>query len=351
MLSHVVFWMVFLRHLPFFRLPLSFLDFDTYLLQWREVLAGISPYTVSHMFTLGPPIALLPYLPFVFLPQVLSQFVFFVINLYCGYALCQKISLRFWPTLTGWLFLSLLLFVSFPVRFSLLMGQPALIVAYLVTEVLLSRKKTLPLFFLVMLKTFFVWILVAFIKHKKIKVITVLFCVAATIFAFSPLLPSAWYTQYFRGPFTSAVVSSPGRAGTDYYNQSLKSTFHRFGGDKFYLPLWIFLVVSLGLICWRTQSLSLAVVSSLYLSPVVWQHYLVFILPILAIAFFSSVKPRERMMLLLAGILCSVNLPGFHEAKLNLLTAIGASHMFFGLTLLLVIEIQRPLARLKENLS
>lgn len=334
-LSQALLWIVFLRHLPFFRAPLYFLDFDNYLHLWRDVFAGLNPYRVSHMITLGPPLVLLPYLPFLFLPLTWSQFIFFVLNVYCGFALCQKITQGYGkgdPNV--WLFLSLLLFASFPVRFSLLMGQPSLIIAYLVVQLLTHSQRQISLISLVVFKTFFGGMLLVFIRRKGL-LLRSLFGLTALVFAFSPLLKLEWYSYYLRDTFSVTVTQAPGEMGSDYYNQSLKSTLHRLGGDNFYLPLTLLGLIVLGWGIVRSGSIKLAALTSILLSPVIWQHYMVFIYPLIALMFFETKSWSKRVLLLMIFLMTSVSLPALHSAELSFVTALLASHMFFGLVILL----------------
>lgn len=342
MCLHLLFWGIFLRHVPFFSSSLHFLDFDNYLHLWRDIFAGNNPYTVSHMITLGPPTVLIPYFPFLFFPVAIGQLFFFLLNVMMGYLLCWLLTVHlFKKKHNTFLFLSLLLFCTFPARFSLLMGQPGLLIAYAITYLLFEKKHTLiRVWFLVLSKTFFVFMLLSWCKQKKKEVLFVVCGILLTSVAFLPFLPIDWYTFY--GTHTLAQTSTGvlSDTTTDYYNQSLKSTLHRFSSDALYIPTLVLFLAVMTLYIYKKQDMFVALMVSILISPVVWQHYLVFLFPIFITVYAYEVRWR-RFLVVTSFCLCSWAYPMLHTEPKTLIYALLASHMFLGMIILLAILLTR----------
>lgn len=343
---HICFWGVFLRHVPFGFAPLHFLDFDNYLHLWRDVLAGNNPYTVSHMITLGPPTVLIPYLPFLFFPEWVAQLLFFMLNVISGYALCWVLVRSYMKrNVIAFLSLSLILFITFPVRFSLLMGQPGLFLALCVTLVLcVQRLQKISLWILILSKTFFIFFLISWLKDKKKKITHLCMGLLLTIAVFSPLLPFQWYSYYVTHTLSQTTVGALSDTTTDYYNQSLKSTLHRIRADSLLLAVQATLSLAVAWLVYRRGDRFAGITAGILLSPVVWQHYMVYLFPVFVIAFLHE-KGRRRWILFLAFLSANVAFPALHEVTKTPITAVLASHMFLGGVLLLIILLSRDIKR------
>src|SRR3989344_3201958 len=67
----------------------SLLDFDSYYVLSKDILTGANPYTVSdQMQTLGPPLVILPYLPFSNLPINAGRVLFTAANVLAVFVTC-----------------------------------------------------------------------------------------------------------------------------------------------------------------------------------------------------------------------------------------------------------------------
>lgn len=359
LILHASFWLWFSTHLPFFHAGPSFLDFDTYVLLAKAVLTGINPYTVSHMTTLGPPLVILPFVPFSYLPLGLAQFIFFILNVFSGYFLVHLLTKSIKRhRVTVYLATCLLLFIAFPTRFSLLMGQPALMVALLIVFSLTNRRSLIYVVpTLVIFKTFFVWILLPLVKTRKKIVLMSLGAIVFLALACSPLIPPKIYIHYIRNTLLPLTQLTKQEKMSDYYNQSLKSTLHRLNLEPYYLPITSILAIFFATRLVRTGNLGLGISTSIFLSPIVWQHYFVSLYPLLILYFIRS-GPKTRLLLAAIFFLISVQFPGLHKEGLKLPAMIVASHQFWGLCLLIglqlgssTIETQPRQIRSTENLS
>ncbi len=318
-------------------------DLDIYYQMGRDVIAGAHPYRLSYMPTGGPPLVIVPYLPLSILPLSWARSLMTVISLMAGliscYLLAKNINSPNKYLVTLGLFDLLLL--TFPARFSLLMGQPNLVLMLGVTLLLTAGKpkvRGLALALATVLKTHFLISWLALLgKHKKVLLTAVITIGAIGLLAL-PVIKPQYYSYYVRerGRFyvTPSISDQP---TTDYYNQSLRSTMNRLGVGPYYLWVWLPLLAGIGFYLVKTGNIKMGILASFLLSPIVWQHYFVTLFPVLILMWWPN-RYHWQISAWLAVIsaLIFIQLPLLHTAQLNLATGLVASHYFWGVVTLAV---------------
>lgn len=329
---HILYWLVMLKHANFFTTNSFFLDFDNYRHLLTDALAGNNPYTVTYMSTLGPPHVMFVYIPFLLFPLHLAQFLFFLLNVAALYMaawiVLRSLGKHRWRHLLLW---SLVLLLPFPTRFSLLMGQPggvsAMFIALLVTSSS-ALVQSISVVFLSSFKVLYLVILAALpLRRARIVVMGLLLL---TIASFSIFIPQ-WYGTYITGSFVHTISAPTGSITLDYYNQSLRSTLTRFHVASLYPGAFLALAVLVVLVLVWTKDRALAVLLSLLVSPVIWQHYFVAVFPILLL---FMVRARKSSLVVILGaiwMLLSVQFGSLHTASVTVGSALLASHFFIGL--------------------
>ncbi len=316
-------------------------DFDVYYHTARDVLSGANPYRLPYMQTLGPPLVILPFVPFLLLPLQFGRSLVILISLIGVYATGWVLAGTIAPKhrIFGTLLLSFLLLLCFPVRFNFDVGQLNLVVMLLVAVVLTSANQRLQgvsAGIMAVIKTNYVLLLLAFLKHSRSAVIT-----AAITLCFSALLslllfrPSAYQT-FFTERAQTTILSSSATVGADYYNQSLRATIARFHMEKWYLTVLIILAVAGLFYVLKTGDVYTGLLLSLLLSPVVWQHYLPVIYPAIILKAHRMIEARKVSWWFGFSVLLLVlHLPWLHGKSAVFPYNILASHYFIGLVALL----------------
>lgn len=350
LLLHAIFWLYWSRQLNF--TTQQFLDFDAYYALAKQCLTGINPYQGS-MPTLGPPLVILLYLPFALLNLSLGRGLFLLLNIAAGYFMCfqlaKKVNSKYWGIIG--LIIGACLFASFPVRFSLLLGQPALIVAWLVTLLLLRRHWVLVSAGLITIKTFFVFSLLAWLRSEKTMLVKILIVLMAVIGISSLILQPRWYLYYARHTFVDAAVRQSTTASLDYYNQSLRSTLYRLHLPQAYPLVWLLSALLLMYLTYQRRSLMVGIVGSLWLSPILWQHYVVFLFPLYVLLFFQATK-KQMLILAISYLLISVQSGKYLTASPTIINGLLASHFFWGILLLISVlwwDLWHPNPRVNLN--
>jgi hypothetical protein len=209
------------------------------------------------------------------------------------------------------------------------MGQPNLILSYLVTLLICcSNKKYLTtiLSFLIIIKANYIITFLAFLKNH-IQIITKS---AATILFISLILfplikPSfySYYVQYKNQNFTPVTTISD---SLNYYNQSLPARLSTLGLKNATIPFYISIAVIILFTVYRTQNIILAILASIILSPTSWQHYFVTIIPIYFVAFAKTKMVIYKALLVAIFFLIWVEFPTLHYLNTNTFTSILSSH-------------------------
>lgn len=331
-------------------------DFKSFWEAGRLVLLGQNPYDklLSSLTPFNYPPPTLLFLPLIsIIPFELAAIFwnfFSFLSLILVTLLLVKIvkwKLIFWQ----WLLLFVLLFYSFPVKFTLGMGQINLFVLLFLMAGIDGLSKKRPqlsgIFFAlascIKLSPFLWGVYLGFKKERKTVIWMVL--VVASLFLTSFLIfPWDFQKKYFTKIFLDAF---PPTGKEVYYNQALSG----FTGRQFYQPsgetkqiiTYSLSVLLLLITTFRLQRISQfsqwsAVFALMVMINIFsWQHHLVFLIP----CFFFLIKDWEKrkilkkrwLGLLFAYLLLAINFPD--PVKVERLLGIWVlSHGFYGATLL-----------------
>lgn len=307
-------------------------DFDLYYLILQKIKSGMNPYTSVSTFSLGPPLVFLYYLPFSFIGLSQARILTTLVNIFAGFTSCFLLAKKFnrKHLATVFLILSIILFASFPARFSLGMGQPIMLISLLITLLIIGKQDFWKGFFLasaVLLKTIFIFPFLSFIKNnKKIVLVSLTVLVISTLFSLVFIKPN-WHVYYLSNVFLKLNDSPSILSGLDYYNQSLKSMFFRFGLFNIYKIVYLPLVAIASLCTVITGSFELSVIFAILLSPISWQHYFLVLFPVFVKTFFDMEKtPKNLLIFTLSMTLWFVQFPWLHQSNVNFINALLASH-------------------------
>lgn len=279
----------------------SLQDFDAYMKLLTAVKEGKNPYTVSFMQTLGPPSVFLYYLPFSFFPLGGARILHTIVQLLCLYLtvfICvrQRKQWVFW-----WLSWFTIFLFSFPVRFALQMGQVGAFLSLCAALLVYRKSQTLNALaaaLLTLAKTIFGFPLIMLLAmKKKVIVMYILILTTVCVLTFPWIRPSMYWT-YLQEKFTAVAFPATAPIGNDYYNQSLRSTLYRLNIDHAYVPIaFISLLISI-VVLWKTRDTRVALITSVILSPISWQHYYVILIPI-ALSLIDGKKDIWKMLVFL----------------------------------------------------
>lgn len=315
------------------------LDFDNYLHLLSDIRQGMNPYTVHHMITLGPPLVVLFYIPFSFFSLRVAQILFLLFNVVSGVFGCIFLARMFFPkhSIVTTLVLLNLLFGSFPARFSLLVGQPGLFL-FLCLVLLLKTKdikiSALLLSIVISAKTFFLLLIPAYVGKKGwIVILTGIVLGCVLLLSFAVIRPE-WYVYYLTHTLKQTTLGQNNAQSLDYYNQSIKSTFTRLGVENVYPAFFLtFLVVGI-IVLFFSQNIEDAIIFSILVSPVVWQHYLVMLFGLYVSVIARTKSWLKFMVLGISFLLWSINIPILSSHKPTFIYGIFASHGFVSILLL-----------------
>jgi len=320
-------------------------DFDAYYHLASDTLAGRSPYQVSYMTTLGPPLVIAPFLPFSYLPLTTARSLFTILSLVCGGLSCWILAKKFTvlPRLSVTLVLMLVLLISFPGRFTLIVGQPhylsMLLLSWIITTSNESQKGII-LGLMSIIKTYFVLMGVAFLKQKSRITLLAFAIVLLVMLCLGWVIKPAFYIEFVTERLVTIVASENRATDLDYYNQSLKATLQRLDVPQLYPPM----ITVLGLIAvvyiFISGNVLAAVMLSIVLSPVFWQHYGVMFFPVF-ITLLPQVWPilKLRYLWYLSFIFWLVEFPWLHNQPMTLGFGWLASHYFISAYVLLGLTI------------
>jgi len=321
----------------------KFLDFDNYHRMIRGMFNGQHPYRdqLGYTQTLGPPLVLAVYLPFSVFSLTTARLLMTLTSLFSAFLMCQLLAKDLFKQqkLLVSLLLCLLLFSSFPARFNLLMGQPNLIIALLLTIFLTTKKACLKggcLALAAVIKTFLGLSIFSLLKKNKKSLFWFFIILALIIFLSFPLIKPLYYSDFIKERFLRITFLPTRPNNLDYYNQSIKSTLFRFGIGELYSFLYPALFILGGAYLFLTGNLEAGIILALLFSPVCWQHYFVILFPLMIRA-FRKIFPQPKFLGLLglSFFIFWTEIPWLHQAKVNFINAILASHYFFSALILL----------------
>lgn len=320
----------------------DFWDAKNYLRTIVDLKKGTSPYTLSYMQTLGPPLVIVPYVPLSVFPEQMGLAIFTIASIGAGYASCWLLVKKCWTgdfKIEKVLLLGLLLFSAFPTRFNFITGQWGLLSVLLLTVFITTQSpktRGMLLGLLIVLKTFFGFSLLSVAaKNKSRKIIWWALIMVASIFLIClPLLKFSYYREY-RERFAGVMWQPDRIVDVAYYNQSLKTTFSRWGLVNYSVPLWVGVSLVAALYCLWSGNILVAIVFSLVLSPVAWQHYYVILFPLLVVTFSKVRRSKKWLAIWLVSVfLWWVELPWLHQQSVGWWTGLLASHYLISALLL-----------------
>jgi hypothetical protein len=271
-----------------------------------------------------PPASVLLYSPLGLLPYDVSQTIWVIASSVCLVLAVWKLGAMF--SFHGWqiALIGILMYVSFPTRFTLGMGQVNLIALILiVSAVSLVRKKYTyiagGLFAgAILLKPELVLLLPVFVWAKQwslFGIVGALIIIGEVVARW--ILGTAAYTSV--GTIVDGFIQGWGNAGV-YYNQGLSGLLVRAG----VIQPWMYVVLMFGVLMTTMivrikrplpfESLLWSSMPILMLGePIAWQHHFVFLLPTFVWLWVTKTNVVYRVLLLISFVLISVNFasPGF----------------------------------------
>ena len=319
----------------------TLLDFNAYFKLIGDLKEKINPYTVTYMQTLGPPTVFFYFLPFSIFPIKAAQGIFTLINISCGISACYLLASRFYPKfkIAAFLLLNLIFFSSFPVRFSIEIGQPNLVICYLISLLICIPKIKFPsiiLALLISIKTNYFLVLISFLKKNlKLVIKTLLVIISFAVLLF-PIIKPSFYSYYLFQKTKNVLPAFGKNVSIDYYNQSIPSSLTRLGVIQNQKELYLLITIVLIYLTFRSSNLLVGILSSILLSPVAWQHYFAVLLPVFVVVFVNlKKKPINLLFFFIAIIFWWIEFPWLHLSPLNFINGVLASHYFIS-TLILI---------------
>jgi len=239
----------------------------------------------------------------------------------------------------GTLFLSLLLLLSFPVRFNFDVGQLNLVVMLLAAVVLTTtnqRVQGVAAGIMAVIKTNYVLLLLGLLKHSRSAVIMAVITLCFSAFLSLILLRPTAYRTFFSERAQGTILSSSPTVDVDYYNQSLRATMARFHIEQWYPTVFIVFAFAGLVYVQKTGDVYSGLLLSLLLSPVVWQHYIPVMYPAFILRGHQMIKARRvQWSFGFSALLLVAHLPWLHGMRAVFPYNILASHYFIGLVILL----------------
>ncbi|HVT00963.1 MAG TPA: glycosyltransferase family 87 protein [Patescibacteria group bacterium] len=299
-------------------------DFSSYYYGPKFAFSGLNPYLGGKVFFTPfsyPPIVLLFFTPISLLPFFVAQKIWIAISIMLLISVIYLIFSMYRQDLFSnkALILYSLVFISFPLKFSLGMGQINIIVLFLVVLSIYYLHHQKYVFsggimgLAISLKLFPILIIPYFIIRKKTKVLAgmffamiALFSIAAIIFPhlnyyfFSNTLPSLlsgwkgdYYNQAVAGFLTREVKNIPLRNGIRYMIDLLLIAVSFFAIAKQKSVKMEMINLEIGLI----------IILSILINSFSWQHHYIWsILPFLFAFFYITSKELSKYLLIALGI-------------------------------------------------
>lgn len=340
LLPPVLFWIyriIKLGNIAFFGI---FYDFNLYIEGVQKLLFSKDLYLAGQT-SYGPPFTLIPFIPFSFVPQIISGIIFTVINL-IAFFIAYKL---FWKKEVGktnrlYYLITALFAFSFPLIFSLGMGNPAGLVTLGIYLFLLYPKNNLAnLFFqiAILLKVFPIVILPSIINkgvNRKIiiKKLLISFCISVILsLVFIP--KESWLGYKDKFLFLKTAVKTT--FDNSSYNQSFVTTSNRLGLPNYQFSgshfIFIFLLTIYFLYKKHYHNPFKSLAFILLIHPFAWQHYFTVFLP-----FLATRLGKKDYKYLFPFILISFD--GGRLIPSNIFTALLTSSQFLGSFLILLFD-------------
>lgn len=315
---------------------INFIDWDNYYFLCQAIFKKQDPYHLHLSPTLGPPLVFLFLLPLAIFSLKTSRQIIVFLNLTFFFLMNFYLSKRLFSKkefLLVFSCLTLIILLTFPARFNIMMGQINFFSAFLITFLLSNKKNWLSGFFLALLATFKTYFLLPFFAwFRKEKSKVVFFAFFLTLFFLLSLffIGHKIYFNYFSQKFLTIVIMPSFSNNLDYYNQSLKSTLSRLGISLFFPYLYFLFLIGSIIYLIISTDFKTGIALSLLLSPVCWQHYFVNFYPLLIWEIRKTNNWGKIFLLIIAFFLMAFQWSGFHYLKKNFFTGFLASHYFWG---------------------
>ena len=333
-------------------------DFSQYYWGLKTISQGLNPYVFAWKSltpTVYPPFVLFLFSPFRLLTFFWAEklWTFFsLLFLYSAVYLIFKMCKQKLFSSSGFLIL-LLVSLSFPVKFTLGMGQinHLILLLFVLSIYFLEKRKTflsgLSFSLSLAIKFFPIFFPLYFLLKKKWKILfyfMISFCVLSLIaFIVNPQINLYFYKNIFPS-FLSGWK-------TEYYNQSLtgfigrsfsQGLFRELLKDTlsllFILASFLAIVKSLKIHKLQNMQLGLLVTLNLIVSNFSWQHHFVFLIfPFLTTFFY--VRKMKKNLKVLFTIFISYLLISFNLTNSNSVWVLFQSHVFYGAVLLWALQI------------
>lgn len=336
-------------------------DFSAYYHVSKFFLEGVNYYAHPELLSISysyPPIDFLLFVPLTYLPFPTAEIVWTVLNIcllvVSIYFLTKIFAEKFFSRM-NMLFMTLV-FISFPTKFTLGMGQLNIFVLWLMVYGLWLMKKKKPYktglvlgaalsikFSPIFLPFFF---LMKFNKKILIGIIVAAFINILLVLLFVPISTTYYYIAKIAPDF---LLSS---WKLDYYNQSLAGLVGRSLGMGSVSAI-VKNVISIGFIFWSffviyknkkkdvlSTMLSIGIVMTLSIlfNTFSWQHHFVWlIVPFYSTIFYlKKIKAKNNyyLLIIISYVLVSINFP-----NPNILLVILQSHVFYGGLILLLLDL------------
>lgn len=333
-------------------------DFQVYYYSAYDIVHHINPYTDKTLFTVFnyPPVTTIVFFPFLIFPYHIAQGIFTIVNgiSLFGILCVSLLLLEDTVVIKKFLFFFSFVFLSFPVKFTLGMGQSNLIASFFLLYGFYLYRKDKQHFavFLLVLAILFkptvIFLLLFFLLKKlwKIPLLTISILLLLSV-CMGLLYQKETYHYFFS--VTPCLFTASGRG--IYYNQGVMGFIARLTNNLF-LRTFITDLLNIGLISLLSyvtvkRKIETNLLFSLFLTTLVlidtlsWQHHFVFL--IFPFIFAGSVLWKQKrivllMLLFIAYVLVSWNIKNseqfFYFPQILLL-----SHVFYGTVLLLWILI------------
>lgn len=330
-------------------------DVAAYYFGAERILVGADPYlTDRNYFTyqVYPPFSLVFFSPLTLFAIEVASIVWIALSIVCLFGVILFITNTYKKKIYSKLTLTIIILalISFPLKFTLGMGQINIIVLFFVTGFfyfLNKKKEYLAGLFLtlsLLLKFFPVLILIYLVFLRKWKIIII--CISSLLFfqAFTLLfVPIDIQKKYFQFILPELISSWKG----DYYNQSLAGFLIRaISSQDISNVLRIIITITMVIITFipilikknKTEKrINVEIASLITLNVIInnfsWQHHFIFLLLPFIILTYSLPKMKNRIVayciLLVSYALIAGNLK-----NPNLVPLLLQSHVFFGGVLL-----------------
>ncbi len=346
----------------------TYQDFTAYYSSSLLLKNGGNPYSIQennqYLFLYPPPTFFILF-PLSFLPLLLAQKIFWGMSLMClvlaVYFFFRKVQIQ-WSSLEG-LSLILLILNYFPLKFTLGMGQINLLVLMFLSVFFFFYPKKIikggiSLALSLMMKVFPILALCYFLIARNWRLLIVCFIACFTLMLISIPIVSLTNIHYF---FTQALPQLAGSWSTAYYNQSLVGFLGRtFGENRYsYLGYITLVIITLVFQCYVTDRavrhknkmrqliLSSWITLTLLLSPVTWQHHLVWLLLPLGFT-YTYLKQIYASKVLFSGLLASFLLTAINLEVPAVVSPILQSHGLWGVSLLWMIQLSLLIQALQK---